>query len=305
MDIFDFRSKRVVNLEGVFDTTPITPGSDVGGLFLRLKNLLVAEIHTQWDIAFLETYIKGAMVPRSLRWEVSPQQGDTDLMGWFKYFNDSGVAFLRFLLTRRTDKLTRLDNEIELVKDLLTPFKNGDEYANHSTILLKTLDKEEKEQKAKKKKKFIRDSEDYKSNLVFLWQKKLSSNNESDHGMDTTPQPLVGVNPLSLPLPHKRGWSPPIYLGSLTPLMALIKPQKKGREFQRYPTRIGLPLKAPLMVPTQVGVWCIMIRPRLLVCGIEALSIVTLGLLIWVLLGLIMGANIIPDQVGLALISLP
>ena len=206
MDIFDFRSKRVVNLEGVFDTTPSAPGSNVGGLFMRLKNLMVAEIHTQWDIAFLETYVKASMVPRSLRWEVSPQQGDTDVAGWYKYFNDSGVAFLRFLGQRRIDKLATLDDEIKSVKELLTPFKDSDEYNNQSTSLLKILDKEEREQKAEKKKKFIRDSDDYKSDLVFLWQKKLSTNNEGDLGMDTTTQLPVGSTPSTIPLPHNPGY---------------------------------------------------------------------------------------------------
>lgn len=149
MDIFDLRA-RVVNTEGVFDSTPTAPGSDISGLFMQLKNLLVAEIHTQWDIVFLETYIRSTMVPRSLRWEVCPQKGDTNLAGWAKYFNEFGVAFLRFLAERKSGKLARLDEEMKLVKDLLVPLKNGDEYKEHSTNLLKTLEREEKEQKKNK-----------------------------------------------------------------------------------------------------------------------------------------------------------
>lgn len=92
MDVFEFRATRVVNTEGVFE--PFKEGDgDLGGLFMRLKNLTISETHTQWDIAFLETYIKHHMVPRSLRWGVCPQMGEVDHEGWYKYLNKAGISF--------------------------------------------------------------------------------------------------------------------------------------------------------------------------------------------------------------------
>lgn len=73
MDIFEHKAARVVNTDGVFDISTAIEG-ELGGLFMRLKNLTTSEIHTQWDIAFLETYIKNMMVACSLRWEASPQK---------------------------------------------------------------------------------------------------------------------------------------------------------------------------------------------------------------------------------------
>lgn len=108
----------MVNIDGVFETFKEGDG-DLGGVFMRLKNLTVSEIHTQWDIAFLETYIKHLMVPRSLRWEVCPQKGETDLEGWYKYFNEAGLGFLKFLGERKAIKLKRLDDEIKLIKEKL------------------------------------------------------------------------------------------------------------------------------------------------------------------------------------------
>lgn len=78
MDIFEYRVSKVVNTEGVFQTYKESDG-DLNGFFVRLKNLTISEIHTQWDIAFLETYITLNMVPRSLRWEVCPQKGELEL----------------------------------------------------------------------------------------------------------------------------------------------------------------------------------------------------------------------------------
>lgn len=140
---------------------------------MRLKNLTTSETHTQWDIAFLETYIREAMVPRSLRWEVPPQKGDPDLEGWFKHFNDSGIGLLRFLIQRKRDKLFRLDGEIKTLKDQLAPHINSEEYKEHSKGLLKILEKEDRDQKAKKRKKYTRDKQDYQSGFVFIWQKNL------------------------------------------------------------------------------------------------------------------------------------
>lgn len=123
----------------------------MGGLFVRLKNLMVSEIHTQCDIAFLEQYVSDDMVPKSLRWEVSPQKGESKLQEWYKYFNEAGVKFLEFLVQRKKCKLTRLDIEIKLIKDKLLPHINSEEYKERSISLKKLLEKEEIEQKNKKR----------------------------------------------------------------------------------------------------------------------------------------------------------
>lgn len=99
---------------------------------MRLKNLMVSEIHTQWDIIFLGQYVTDSMVPRSLRWEVSPQKGETDLQDWFRYFNEAGGKFLEFLIKKKNDKLARLDIEIKAIKERLSPFNESEEYKERS-----------------------------------------------------------------------------------------------------------------------------------------------------------------------------
>lgn len=101
MDVFEYRPTRTVNTEGVF--TVMGSDTEIGGLFLRL----------QWDIVFLEQYISKDMVHRSLRWDVHPQQGDTYLESWYKYFNKAGIKFLGFLNTRKRNRLQVLDREIK------------------------------------------------------------------------------------------------------------------------------------------------------------------------------------------------
>lgn len=177
MDVFEYRSSRTVNKNGVFKAKGELEG-DLGGLFMRLKNLMISEIHTQRDIAFLEQHVTDSMVPRSLRWDVSPQRDELELEDWFKYFNTAGVAFLEFLIKRKNNKLAHLDVEIKLIKEKLSPHVTSEEYKERSSNLKKLLEKEEVEQNNKKRKKYYRDVGDYKNGLVFDWQKILASEAE-------------------------------------------------------------------------------------------------------------------------------
>lgn len=96
---------------------------------------MISETHTQWDIAYLGTYIKNSMVPRSLRWEISPQKGETELEEWFKYFNQAGLSLLQFLIDRKSAKLAKIDIEIKAIKEKLGPNKDSDEYRERSQNL--------------------------------------------------------------------------------------------------------------------------------------------------------------------------
>lgn len=169
MDIFEYRSQIVTNTEGVFDGID-DPRDDLAGCFLRLENVTIAEVHTRWDIAYLEEYVRLNMAPRSLRWDVNPQKEDSELAEWFKYFNEAGVNFLQFLIAKKKRKLTTLDLEINNIISKLTPFKSESEYMQRLEALKSILIKEESEQRIKKKRKYNRDIKDYSDNIVFKWQ---------------------------------------------------------------------------------------------------------------------------------------
>lgn len=53
---------------------------------MRLKNVLIAELHATWDIVFLERDLKEKIIPRSLRWHVYPDRGDVELGECFLYW---------------------------------------------------------------------------------------------------------------------------------------------------------------------------------------------------------------------------
>lgn len=73
---------------------------------------------------------------------------------------------------KKLERLSNIDIEIKELRDKLLPHKSTSEYNSLSTNLKSHLEKEEKDQRTKKQKKYTRDVNDYKSNLVFNWQKK-------------------------------------------------------------------------------------------------------------------------------------
>lgn len=153
MGVFEYRTSRSLNTDGVFVNT--NPDSEMGGLFTRLKSLMISELHLQWDTAFLEQYIKEQMVPKGLRWDIHPQQDKPDLESWFKYFNKTGLKLLQFLVDKKKIKLSLIDTEIKELRDKLIPYRTSAEYIALSTNLKSILEKEEKDQRIKKQKSII------------------------------------------------------------------------------------------------------------------------------------------------------
>lgn len=88
---------------------------------------MTTEIHLQWDTSFLEQYIKKQMVPRGLRWDVFPQQGDPDTESWS--MKSVSYSWLFWLVKKKKQlKLSIIEKEIKDLKDKLTPNKGSLEY---------------------------------------------------------------------------------------------------------------------------------------------------------------------------------
>lgn len=179
MDIFEYHSKRKLAVEEVFDTTSVD-STNLRGTFMRLKNVMIAELHASWDIVFLEKYAQEKMTPRSLRWNISPDQGDNDLLDWFQFFNGAGISLLNFLIDRKRKKVFRLNKEILEIKERLTPHMQEESYKMYNQELRELITIEEEEQKTKKRNKYLRDLEDYKTSRVFKWQLHMTPQNDSN-----------------------------------------------------------------------------------------------------------------------------
>lgn len=183
-------------------------GTEMSGLFLRLKNVMTTELHLEWDIAFLEQYIKEKMILRGLQWDVYPQQGDTDLEPWFRYFNEASTKLIGFLVERKQARLAAIDLETRDLKNKLLLSCGKPEYISYSTNLKTLLEKEERDHRSKKQKKYNRDVTNYKANLVFGWQKKMAQGNY----LETIIPPMETLELISQNSDRRLVYDPPLEL---------------------------------------------------------------------------------------------
>lgn len=58
------------------------------------------------------TDLDDKMVPKSLTFEMTPQEGDQDLLGWYRYFNYVGLDLLCFLKLAKGTNSKKLDEDI-------------------------------------------------------------------------------------------------------------------------------------------------------------------------------------------------
>lgn len=116
MDAVQFISNWSINLDSVF-TTDITPVDyvDHGQLLSTLGYTLEKQIRTWWDICTFEQYLKDNILMRSLRWEVTPQDGLIDegsMSEWLNFFNGVGFKLQQLVLKRKKTK-----NEAIVIKN--------------------------------------------------------------------------------------------------------------------------------------------------------------------------------------------
>lgn len=79
MNSINFLNNRKVNLNTLFSSEEEWEGNeDYNGILNSLANALEKQIRTWWDVQTFEQYLKEKIIMRSLRWEVSPQDGLDD-----------------------------------------------------------------------------------------------------------------------------------------------------------------------------------------------------------------------------------
>lgn len=86
--------------------------------------------------------------------EYPPPQSDIlDTTEWFQFFNQAGLNLIQFLLSKKQQKLLKIDEEICALREKLNPNKGDDDYNKRPEALKKHLEKEETEQRNKNKNK--------------------------------------------------------------------------------------------------------------------------------------------------------
>lgn len=132
MDAINFLSNRQMNPEDIFSTsqTMTECEEDVSGSLKNLENLLEKQVKTWWDIFTFKHYEKENLIFRSLRWEVSPQDGLIDqkyMDEWLEFFNRRGRELQALVLKRKNIKLEIVNQKIKAIQATLEPVKESNQ----------------------------------------------------------------------------------------------------------------------------------------------------------------------------------
>lgn len=101
----------------------------------------------------LEMYIGKNLTPRSLRWDVSPNDGikDLELLDvWYQLFNACEQKLMQMMIRQRQAKKVILESKITELKAKMEPFMATNEYIDKVKNLWLHLSKYDGEIKDKK-----------------------------------------------------------------------------------------------------------------------------------------------------------
>lgn len=175
MDPFNYLLNRQMDPECVFSSNHEMADceEDFSGTLKTLDNPLEKQIKVWWDVFTFEHYQKENLIFRSLRWEVSPQDGLNDQQyvdEWREFFNKAGRDLQSLVLSRKQIKLGLINEKIRIIQEKLEPIKDSNQIKEFNSNIKKKLEKIDRETQKKKVKKYMRDSNDFKTNKIYAWQ---------------------------------------------------------------------------------------------------------------------------------------
>lgn len=199
MDIFDLRAKHTINLEGLLSEEEIDCEPDgIEDSFRKTKWLLQKELNLKWHLATLNQYIEHKIIPRSLRWDLSPddlglnEESDNE---WAQFFLEKGFELIRFIMKRKQKKLVEVQKNIEGMQKSLEKVKKTEKFTDLSRDVFEHLERTEFEIKKKKISKFRRDLGDFKGGSVFKWQKNTAEKRGEESQYRDAPSQGPGLPP--------------------------------------------------------------------------------------------------------------
>lgn len=145
MEAFNFLSNRQIDPEYVFSSNQEMTDSDEDytGMLKSLGSLLEKQVKTWWDIFTFEHYEKESLIFRSLRWEVSPQDGLTEqkhMDEWLEFFNKAGKKLQGLVLKRKRLKMHKLNENISALQTRLEPIKESNQLKEFNAHIKKKLE---------------------------------------------------------------------------------------------------------------------------------------------------------------------
>ena len=109
---------------------------------------------------------------------------------WYKFFNEKGLEALQFLIKRKQRKIANMNKLIEC-KTSLESHKDTPSFATLTSQLNKVLEHKDLEIKQRKRRKYSRDTNDYRLHQTFKWQLNLKQG--GDGSVSSSPDREVRI----------------------------------------------------------------------------------------------------------------
>lgn len=156
---------------GTLQDTPDTV--DLRIHMTELENLLSKEMRMWWDLSTLKRYVEKNMVPRGLRIRKFPTMTYTEEFKtqWEKILTDCSIKLMELIISQEESMLRDIRDKIVTVQSTVKVHSSMDLFNSMDSRMTENLNKLEKMITDVKQNKFQRDLQDYKSNMVYIWQR--------------------------------------------------------------------------------------------------------------------------------------
>ncbi|OCT91315.1 hypothetical protein XELAEV_18014366mg, partial [Xenopus laevis] len=180
------------DINEVFDNSSTADSiSDLDGQsliadFKLYKKTLIQQMRLRWEISSLENYVKSKMVPRGLRIKKIPGQnlkksgGQEFVDKWNNILSECSFKLMQLMIDESTRNILLVNKQVEIEKLALEEKREDKQFNELNENVKKELIKIQQEIKIRKKRKFIRDTEDYKKGQIYALHDFQSSMSDSE-----------------------------------------------------------------------------------------------------------------------------
>lgn len=187
---FEFTTEdhaRILLTDSLFDGDNITAmSSNIDDLTKSLKKLVTRETRQYLHAVCLSDYLRKRIIPRGLRIQKAPAFGYNNpqfLDRWCEILNKCSLDLMALTIQETTEQLRTTRDEIQQINSRLdtelTDKKNLDSLKREIELL---KEKHQSEIKMTKRRKFARDTNDYKQQNVYFWRKSTDAPSTQPQG---------------------------------------------------------------------------------------------------------------------------
>lgn len=146
----------------------------------KFEYLLKRQTNSRLHATTLAEYLKVRRIPRGLRILLKPtlcKDSEDFISKWRMILNKCSLDLIALTIQELQRTLVDIEKEIDTTKVSLESSMNGEEWSNTVKELELSLNKHREEIEQVKIRKFRRDTQDYKLNIVYTWYENLDPSN--------------------------------------------------------------------------------------------------------------------------------